>query len=216
MNEHIALREFNYNGQSLLLYVPEEKYVQQAYYKEKQENPKADFPYWAKLWPSALALADFIAHNTDYVKNKRVVELAAGLGLPSFVAAPYALSVYASDYLEEAVDVMEMSRIKNDYSNVQCSLLNWHHLPENLSADILLMSDVNYDPVEFEQLLKVFERFLSKGTTIILATPQRLMAKPFVERLLKYVVEQEQKVINGTGISIFVLRLFQIGNQHIV
>ena len=207
MNEQIDLRELNYNGRPLLLYVPEEKYVQQAYHKEKQENPEADFPYWAKLWASAIALAQFLSDHTNYITGKNVLELAAGLGLPSFVAAQYARNVYASDYLQEAVDIMEMSRVKNNYTNMHCSLLNWHHLPENLSTDILLMSDVNYDPAEFEQLLKVFERFLSKGTTIILATPQRLMAKPFVERVLRYVVVQEQRIINDTGISIFVLRL---------
>ena len=41
-------------------------------------------PYWAELWPAGLALAHALPERLDGV---RVVELGAGLGVPSLVAA---------------------------------------------------------------------------------------------------------------------------------
>jgi hypothetical protein len=42
----------------------------------------------------------------------------------------------------------------------------------------------------------VLEKFLNAGTTIILATPQRMMAKPFIENLLLWCVLQEEVPVN--------------------
>ena len=61
------------------------------------------FPYWSKVWPSAEALALFILQHPEYIAGKMVVELGAGLGLPSLVAAQMAASVLCTDYEPEAV-----------------------------------------------------------------------------------------------------------------
>ena len=66
---------------------------------------KADerIPYWTEIWPSALALSVFILNNKDRVKGKTVLELGAGMGLPSLVAASYTSAVVCSDYLTDAL-----------------------------------------------------------------------------------------------------------------
>src|SRR6266516_3449228 len=42
-------------------------------------------PYWAELWPSALALAQMVAASE--LAGKRTLELGCGLALPSIAAA---------------------------------------------------------------------------------------------------------------------------------
>ncbi len=42
-------------------------------------------PYWADLWPSALALADVVARRPP--QGRRVIELGCGIALPGIVAA---------------------------------------------------------------------------------------------------------------------------------
>jgi predicted nicotinamide N-methyase len=42
-------------------------------------------PYWAHLWPSAVALAEELAPRS--LRGARTLELGCGLGLPSVVAA---------------------------------------------------------------------------------------------------------------------------------
>lgn len=194
---------------SIELFVPIAKAVQDEYYRQKELQADLPFPHWTRLWPSALAMGDYIAQHPELVKDKQVLELAAGLGLPGLLAAGYAHSVCCSDYLEASVDTMQRSAQHLQLSNVSCRLLNWNHLPADLHADVLLLSDINYDPDQFGQLYEVLQRFLRQGSLILLATPQRLMAKPFIEKLLPYcslqtemLTEHEQQV---TGITLLLL-----------
>ena len=95
-------------------------------------------------------------------------------------------------------------------SNVACRVLDWNHLPDDLMADVLLLSDINYDPEQFAVLHQVLQRFLRQGTVILLATPQRLMAKPFIEKLLPFCREQYEMTIyhlqQHTPVSILLLQ----------
>lgn len=88
--------------------------------------------------------------------------------------------------------------------------MDWNHLPDDLSVDVLLLSDINYEPEGFETLFKVIISFLEKGIIIILSTPQRLMAKPFIDRLLPYSKMHEEKTITtvtpAVTCSVYVLQ----------
>jgi predicted nicotinamide N-methyase len=166
-------------------------------------------PYWGKVWPAALGLCKFLQNNLHYIQKKKVSEIAAGLGLPSVFTAPHAAEVYCSDIEPAAVDLIKKSVMHNKLGNVHCFVAGWNDLDTAIIPDILLLSDVNYDPLQFEELLKVLEHYLTQRCTIILSTPQRLMAKPFIEKLLQYCVQQEEVMVAEnnieTAVSIFVM-----------
>jgi predicted nicotinamide N-methyase len=187
------------------LFVPDAAVIRSHYLNEAA----GAVPYWAQIWPAALGLYRFLAANPDYIKGKKVVELAAGLGLPSLFAARYAATILCSDYNPDAVDYCRKSAEKAGLSNVKTAVLDWNNLPSGLEADLILLSDVNYEPGEFDQLSIVLERFLQAGTTILLSTPQRLMAKSFIAQWLPWCVKQEefQVTLQGTtsAVSVFVL-----------
>lgn len=209
MADKLSLEIIEFGDTSIKLYVPGYDYVKQKYEESKLNASGPDFPYWAKIWPAAIGMCNFISAHSSLVRGKKVLELAAGLGLPSLLAAAYAAEVCCSDYLQDAIDVIDRSIAINEYNNIYARLLNWHHLPQTLHADVLLMSDVNYDEEEFAVLYKVVEKFISSGTTIILSTPQRLMAKSFIGKLLPWIAHQEEMEINvpeRTFVSIFVLK----------
>lgn len=192
MSVSLQIQQIERPGFSIELYVPHAKEVQDEYFRQKEVQADMPFPHWTRLWPSALAMADFITQHPELVQNKDVLELAAGLGLPGLLAARYAQSVCCSDYLDASVVTMLKSAQHLRLTNVSCRLLDWNHLPADLHADVLLMSDINYDPGQFEQLYEVLQRFLGQGTVILLSTPQRLMAKPFIERLLPFCRQQSE------------------------
>lgn len=209
MADKLSLGIFEFDDVSIKLYVPVYDYIKREYEERTLKSGKVDFPYWAKIWPASIGMCNFIKAHASLIRNKTVLELAAGLGLPSLLAARYATEVCCSDYLQDALDVIDQSIAANEYNNIYTSLLNWHNLPENLQPDVLLMSDVNYDEEEFAILYKVIERFINKGTTIILSTPQRLMAKSFINKLLPWISTQKEMEINvseRTFVSIFVLK----------
>jgi methyltransferase-like protein 23 len=205
-----TLQHIERDGYSVQLFVPDLTEVEQRYQQQKQANASIGFPYWAQIWPAALALGNFLQQHVQYIQHKKVLELAAGLGLPSLIAAPHATMVCCSDHAPEAVSIIEQSVAYNRLSNVTCRVLDWNALPEGLSAEVLLLSDVNYDPAEFDRLFTVLLHFMNNGTLIILSTPQRLMAKPLIARLLPYCVQQAAVTVpqgeESTAVSIFVLK----------
>ncbi len=210
MSLPLQLHSFNLGVRDVTLYVPQLKAVQKLYEQQKKKNGQTPFPYWAQVWPASIALAQWLVQQPKYTRNKNVLELAAGLGMPSLAIAPLAQKVTCTDYLSEAVAVAQQSALYNGFENIDCRVLDWNHLPPELEADVLLLSDVNYEPQQFEMLYRVLQQFLQKGTTIILSTPQRLMARPFIERLLPWRTHQQQAEVDHhqqpVSITILVLQ----------
>ncbi len=200
-----SIQNIDTGKQTISLYIPDADEVKKYY----QENAGA-FPYWSQIWPAAIGLCDFLENNKNLLKDKTVLELAAGLGLPSLLAAQYCTSIVMTDYLAEPVELMTASILHNHLSNATARILNWNNIPESIKTDILLMSDINYEPAIFETVFGVIERFINNGTTIILSTPQRLMAKPFIERLLPWCRMQEEVIVERNHetipVSILVLK----------
>jgi predicted nicotinamide N-methyase len=197
MELHTTLQSFRFGDHEVKAFVTDPLALQQWYTIQLQADPTTTAPYWAQVWPSAYALCEFIATQPHWLQNKTVLELAAGLGLPSLLAAQLATQVTCSDYVPEAVELMQQSIQENKLENINALLIDWNHLPDDLSVDVLLLSDINYEPQVFETLYNVIISFLEKGTTILLSTPQRLMAKPFIDRLLPYSILWDEKTITA-------------------
>jgi methyltransferase-like protein 23 len=202
-----AIESFVIGNDTIEIYVPTMDSVKQVYEQQKEKNAGSPFPYWAKVWPSALALCEFLTAHSSFIKNKQVLELAAGVGLPGFIAARYAKTVCISDYSPDALELLIKTVHHLQVSNVTCRLLDLHHLPADTNADIILLSDINYAPENFEKFYEVIECFLQSGSTIIISTPQRLMAKPFVERLLPFCIQYEEISVSITSYIITIMVL---------
>lgn len=198
-------KEFTWGDLHIHLCLPRPDAVMEGYQQRKQLEPAVPFPYWAQVWPAALALCRFLVDYPSYVREKQVVELAGGLGLPSLVAAHRAQRVLCSDYLPEAVAYQQRSIAANGFRNMDAQVLDWRFLPASLGARVLLLSDVNYDAAAFAVLEGAIKRFLRGGAVVILSTPQRLMAKPFVQNLMLWVTHQEEVWVEGQPVSVYVL-----------
>jgi predicted nicotinamide N-methyase len=82
----------------------------------------------------------FIEQHPDYVKDKIVVELGAGLSIPSFMASRYARSVMATDLVEDAVEITRLNIEKLGIENISAEMLDWNKVADRLLADTILMS----------------------------------------------------------------------------
>ncbi len=170
----------------------------------------ATFPYWAKIWPAAKALSMFMIKHQSLIADKKITEIAAGLGLPSLVAASMAQEVVCTDVRSEAIEFINTSIHLNGLNNIKADVFDWNQ--EFLfETDVILMSDVNYNPESFKQLFLLVQRILQRGAIILLATPQRLMAKPFIESISNFISQQEEYEIKGNDesviCSVFLLKI---------
>jgi methyltransferase-like protein 23 len=210
MELQTIFQSFRFGDYKVHAFVPEPSALQQAYEKQLQTDPTTPTPYWAQVWPSAFALCEFIASQPDWVQNKKVLELAAGVGLPSLLAAQIATEVVCSDYVPAAVELMQQSIERNQLTTTKATVIDWNNLPDDLSSDVLLLSDINYEPQVFDTVFNAIASFMQKGTTVILSTPQRLMAKPFIDRILPYSIFWDEKFVSSNGpvvaCSIYVLQ----------
>jgi predicted nicotinamide N-methyase len=194
---------FRFQEMEVELWLPDLEALQLTY---QNERAKTAFPYWAKLWPSAYVLTAFINEHRDLINNKKVLELAAGIGLPSLFASMFASSVLCSDYDATAVEFIQMNIALNNISNMQCVKFDWTELPPTLDFDVLLLSDINYNPADFETLKLLIQKNLASGKTILLSTPQRLAGKAFIAELLPWGVLNEEHWHDQTAINVLVLK----------
>lgn len=186
----------------LAIYIPDYEQVKEVYEAILIDHPAEPFPYWAKLWPSSIALVQYLKANTIWIEHKNVLEIGAGLGLPSFMIAGYANSVQVSDYAPEAVELLEKNIQHLRLNNVQAMELDWNRVPDSINADVVLLSDVNYNPSQFDGLLQLITKLISEGTIVILSTPQRIMASPFVNAIQPLVKQKHVELVNENGNSI--------------
>lgn len=200
----LGLHKVQFQQATVSLFVPDKKAVKEAF----ESGLLAD-PYWSQVWPAAKALAQFITCNPEYTRAKRIVELGAGLGLPSLAAARNAKTVFCTDYIPEAVEIAKQSAAHLCLENFIAEVLDWRALPTDLQADVLLLSDVNYEPVVLTELKSTIASLLKKGTLVLLSTPQRLMAKDFIASLLMHCTRQEENIVvhEGNNVPITVLVL---------
>jgi len=136
-------------------------------------------PYWAELWPSGLALAEAV--DELELRGLRVLELGAGLGLPSLTAALGGADVLASDWAADAVDLLELNAERNGIA-LRAARVRWDE-PEPLLAeapwDLVLGADLLYERRNADLLLELLPEL---GRSVLLADPGRPFEQGFLER----------------------------------
>jgi predicted nicotinamide N-methyase len=185
----------------LHVFVPDAARVRAAWNEGERRGGDA-FPYWSKIWPASLALCQWLNEHPSLYAGKKLLEMGAGLGLPSLFVAPGAEWVLCTDKDQEALVYARASAIHNRYHNMVCRQVNWMEFRELVACDLLLMSDVNYEPSVFEGLRRTIEAYFAQGTEIVLSTPQRLAAREFVSWLEPYVRSVAVEEAGGQPVSV--------------
>ena len=183
------------------IYIPLYEQVKEFYASMLNLDPNTPFPFWAKLWPSSIALFDVLEAHPHLIQNKHVLEIGAGIGLPSLMLAPITKSIQISDYDKEAVALLQKNIEHLQLQNAEALQLDWNHIPENLNPEVVILSDVNYDPTQFDVLVSLIDKFMKQECTIILSTPQRIMASPFVLKLEAYIKDRYEALVDENGVN---------------
>jgi predicted nicotinamide N-methyase len=138
-------------------------------------------PYWAELWPSGLALADYVARLD--LSGRRVLELGCGLALPSFAAALAGANATATDWALEALALVATNAEANGLQ-VPTALVDWSDPPPSgLSGfDVVLAADVLYEERNALPVLAMLAATAADDGTVLLADPGRRHAPAFMER----------------------------------
>ncbi len=140
-------------------------------------------PYWADLWPSAIALAEHIVENNIIKTGTKILEIGCGLGLPGITAGKLGAQVTFTDYMQAPLDFAKKNWELNNSSTAEFKLLDWRKADTSIDADIILASDIAYESKSFEPIIMALKNLCSTDRVILLSEPNRALAKPFLEKL---------------------------------
>ena len=165
------------NGRDLRLLRPRDA---EALLDEHAFEHEEFLPYWAELWPSALALARMIGGRA--LHGARTLELGCGLGLPSLAAALAGGRVLASDWSPASVEMTARNAERNGLAleTLQCSWTEPAPLLARAPWDLVLASDVLYEARNGEALLPLLPRLVGERGEVWLADPGRPPAARFL------------------------------------
>jgi predicted nicotinamide N-methyase len=130
-------------------------------------------PYWAELWPSALALSRNLSKRD--LTGMRAIELGCGVGLPTVVALARGATVLATDHYEAALAFTAYNARKNLGREPDSVLLDWR-APDIASLgtfDLVLAADVLYERKNAAALAGLVPRLLAPGGEAVFAEPRR-------------------------------------------
>lgn len=140
----------------------------------------SSFPFWIKIWEASLVLADLLASLPDR-KDKTLLELGAGLGVPGLTAAAAGFQVTLSDYEELILDFERINAAASNLSELSFSLLDWKNPPAMQQFDILAGAEILFREEFFEPLLQVMAKSIKPDGVIYLAHDiRRKSLQPFL------------------------------------
>lgn len=168
-------------------------------------------PYWADLWPSAIALARWLSGRDLF--GKRVLELGCGVGLPSVVALSRGAEVVVSDQYAAAMDFAVFNARSNEGREPERFMLDWRRpeLDGLGSFDLVLGADVLYEALSGLALAELVPRLLAPGGEAVFADPNRNTAPVFLDEMeehgFRVTTESLGVEQDGKGVEIGLHRL---------
>jgi predicted nicotinamide N-methyase len=150
--------------------------------REDEALARRPVPWWARPWPSGLALARALAAAPPEA-GVRIVELGCGLALPSLVAARAGAAVLATDRSTDAVVFAAHNLALNGLAG-DVAHADWAEHGDALVLrgpfDVVLASDVFYTQANVGVALALLPRLLARGGLVRLADPGRAGARDFL------------------------------------
>mmetsp|Transcript_7167 Transcript_7167/g.15837 ORF Transcript_7167/g.15837 Transcript_7167/m.15837 type:complete len:297 (+) Transcript_7167:48-938(+) len=142
------------------------------------------------VWPSSLALGQWLVDSSEAASAELVLELGCGVGLVSVAAAlSGAKHVFATDLQAESEagegpdglieNVRHNAHINGVAARVTARPLDWHLESSYLapcSCDLVVGSDLVYYPENVEPLVHALKHHLAPGGTALLIGPRRAHA----------------------------------------
>lgn len=126
----------------------------------------SEFPFWVKLWESAMVLADVVA-TLPPTAGPRLLELGAGMAAPGLVAAAKGFQVTLSDYEERILDFQRVSAAASGLK-AEFRFIDWTKPPNLDPFDTIIGAEIIFRDDLLPPLLKLFDKLLKPGGAIYL------------------------------------------------
>jgi predicted nicotinamide N-methyase len=152
-------------------------------------------PYWAEVWPAAVALGRRLIASD--LRGLRAVELGAGVALAGLAAAHAGADVLVTDYEPAALDFARQNAELNGL-RISTACLDWRDPDWPRGFDLVLAADILYEARNVAPVARLIPELLAPQGKAWIADPGRPYAGDFRQAL----AEQGLSVTTGS-MSIF-------------
>ncbi len=166
---------------------------------EAMGNLEEGLPYWAEIWPSSLALGNFLAEQN--LLGLACLDLGCGLGLTALVGAAAGGFVQAVDIEPRAITLAKVNKTRNAALLPALHILPGHNVQSNphffcmdwekptippASVERLWAGDIMYEKVFAAPLASFFAYALKENGKAWVAEPGRTVFLAFLDILPEY------------------------------
>lgn len=170
--------EFTHRGTSIRLELPPsaDALIDDAAFAADER-----LPYWADLWPSAVALARHVLDAPTI--EPRAIELGCGVGLVSLALAARGVDVLATDYEVDALACLRAGAVRSGIQPPALAVVDWRSPPRIEPAPLVVAADVLYEQRNALPLAECLQRMVAPGGRAIVADPGRRWLGYFLKRM---------------------------------
>ena len=179
--------------------------------RSKEED---DLPFWAFLWPASISLAKYLAGMGDAefppesgrsdALPVRALEIGVGVGLAGMAAALRGWEVYQTDLIPDALKFARINALRNDLE-IPGFVADWRSFGVRGRFDVLMGSDVLYEPTLHPALKRIVNTHLAPGGRVLISDPCRVYSLQFMARLEDdgwAVKVTDAPPVPGSGVSV--------------
>jgi predicted nicotinamide N-methyase len=152
---------------------------EQEYLAREQDQ----LPYGAMLWPASIALTHDLVARAEQLRDKRVLELGAGTGIPGIVAASLGAKVLQVDRSEVALHLCRLNAQRNGALGVEARAAEWETFHSDEPFDFIVAADVLYVTTMHDRLRALCDAYLAPGGTALFSDPFRAQSLPMLEAM---------------------------------
>jgi predicted nicotinamide N-methyase len=174
---------------------------------DEEFNQDERLPYWAEVWPSALAMAEYILNNQNEFRKKNVLEIGCGIGLVGIAATLAAANVTFSDYEKDALDFTKNNYFLNFGKGANTILLDWRNPNHNLQYEIIIAADILYEKRFLEPVHNTLNKLLKENGKVYIAEPNRTIAKPFFDLMTNgFELVGKKSINNSKSVTLYIYK----------
>lgn len=150
----------------------------------------ASWSLFGQLWPASKVLAHAVV-SID-LQNRRILELGCGLGLPSLKLQYRGADITASDYHPASQQLLSYNSDLNNLPEIPFIRLDWNNPPAGEQYDVIIASDVLYDPSHPGLLQRAIRKLASPRCKLIFSCPGRGYKNRFSRKMARLGFQLEE------------------------